>query len=508
MSKNKIASQLEARGVSEAQIASQIERFKRGFDFLDITEPATPSNCIEVLSDAKIQEYISYYDSKLQEIQITKFIPASGAASRMFKKLFEFVQGNEEIEIEQGKEYPFFSIENFIGSLKKFAFYSHLQKTAESSGLSLEELLKNKQYKKIVSLVLDKSGLSYGTLPKGLLIFHNYPNKSRTAIEEHFVEGALYATDKDRIVDLHFTISPEHINLFKEHVAQIKNIYEEKFNVRYNVSYSVQDIKTDTIAVGSDNVPILKDDEYIFRPGGHGALIYNLDKIMSNLVFIKNIDNVVPDSFKEDTITYKKALGGILLKTQSKIYSLIEALIKGNSIDEATEFLANTLKFKVASQFTSLGIKEKIDYLISALNRPIRVCGMVRNEGEPGGGPFLVRNATGEISPQIVEKAQIDENDESQAKFIKESTHFNPVDLVCGVYNYKGEKFNLLEFVDDDAGIITEKSKDGVTLKALELPGLWNGAMANWNTIFVEVPISTFNPVKEVNDLLRKEHQV
>lgn len=506
----KIKDQIKKRGVVEKDIQKQTERFKKGFPYLNIVAPATLNDGIMGLTESKASEFAKVYENELQNLQITKFIPASGAASRMFKMLFEFLNSDGTID-DSIKNPDFYSIEYFFMHLEKFAFYCDLQQAVKTSGKTIEEKRAKKEYKYIVKTLLDEKGLDYGKLPKGLLSFHTYPEINRTAIEEHFVEGAKYATDKDRIVDLHFTLSPEHIDKFENHILDIKHRYEKIFNVTYRVTHSIQDPRTDTIAVDTLNKPIVDNDGLlIFRPGGHGALIHNLNKIHTNCIFIKNIDNVCSEEQSSETILYKKALGGILIDAQKKAFALIEALNTSpteENIKAGEKYFAEILYLKFNSNYNHLSSKEKCEYLLSKLNRPFRVCGMVKNQGEPGGGPFLVQDSQGEISLQIVEKAQINEADKKQIDILNKSTHFNPVDIVCGIYNYKGEKIDLLNHIDEDAGIITEKSKDGISLKALELPGLWNGAMSKWNTIFAEVPISTFTPVKEVNDLLRKEHQ-
>lgn len=359
-------------------------------------------------------------------------------------------------------------------------------------------------------MLLSEVGLNYGQLPKGVLKFHHSGKEVRTAMEEHLAEGALYAKNKLGKVNLHFTVSPEHRVLFKTLVDKKREQFEKRYSVDYDISFSVQKESTDTIAVDLENKPFLNEDgSLLFRPGGHGALIENLNDIDGDIIFIKNIDNVVPDSFKFSTVAYKKLLAGWIVRLQKKIFDYLRLIESGkyshSQIEEMIRFLQNELNMR------NPGIKlledaELILYLKRKFNRPIRVCGMVRNSGEPGGGPFFAVNTDGTISLQILESSQIDlVNPEKNALFEK-GTHFNPVDLVCAVKNYKNEKFNLPDFVDKNTGFISRKSKDGRELKALELPGLWNGAMSDWNTVFVEVPIETFNPVKTVNDLLRPEH--
>ena len=347
-------------------------------------------------------------------------------------------------------------------------------------------------------------------MPKGLLLFHNYPEGARTPLEEHLVEGALYAA-ANGVVNLHFTVSPEHRALFEALVQDKKAAYEQKFNVRYDISFSEQKPSTDTVAATADNEPFrTADGTILFRPGGHGALIENLNDLDADVVFIKNIDNVVPDRLKDDTITYKQLIAGVLVTMQQKTFEYMELLESGEYTHAQLEGIIRFMRDDLGIRNPQIKYLEDADlviYMKSKLNRPIRVCGMVKNVGEPGGGPFLVYNSDGTLSLQILESSQIDKQNADYVKMFQEGTHFNPVDLVCGLKDYKGDSYNLPDFVDPQTAFISSKSKDGKELKALELPGLWNGAMSNWNTIFVEVPLSTFNPVKTVNDLLRAEHQ-
>jgi hypothetical protein len=354
-------------------------------------------------------------------------------------------------------------------------------------------------------------GMGYGSLPKGLLLFHRYDDGARTALEEHLVEGALYAKNKSGVVNLHLTVSPEHLPLFEKLIADKRGYYEHKYGVTYSISFSIQDPSTDTIAVDAHNQPFREADGSLhFRPGGHGALIGNLNRLDSDVVFIKNIDNVVPDRLKETTVTYKKVLGGVLVDLQQKIFNYLQLIDSGDythkQVEEMIYFLQDELCIK-NPETKLLEDAELILYIKRKLMRPLRVCGMVPNDGEPGGGPFLAVNPDGTVSPQIVERSQLDENDPETQALYKQGTHFNPVDLVCALKRPDGEKYDLHKFLDKNTGFISKKSKDGKELKALELPGLWNGSMSDWNTVFVEVPIETFNPVKTVNDLLRPQHQ-
>ena len=440
--------QLAARGISVKKAEAQLECFRNGFPELDIVAPASTKKGILAPKRAEQETYIAAWQEYLKEgHKILKFVPASGAASRMFKNLFQY--------LEDGIETPF--IQEFLANKDKFAFGPQL--AGKEGQDAVRYLLQDMQY---------------GDLPKGLLLFHKYRDGARTPALEHLVEGAQYCKGEGEkpTVYLHFTVSHDHLPLFRQHIAENLAKFEEKYGVQYDVTFSEQLPSTDTIAANPDGTPFrTKDGKLLFRPGGHGALIENLNQQDADIVFIKNIDNVVPDRLKKDTIRYKQILAGVLVTEQKRVF---EALKDPNLSDEER----------------------------AKLNRPIRVCGVVKNTGEPGGGPFLVREADGSISCQILESTQI-----SDPELMKQSTHFNPVDLVCAIRDFEGKPFDLPQYVDPQTGFISNKSKDGKELLALELPGLWNGAMAKWNTIFVEVPVSTFNPVKTVNDLLREQHQ-
>lgn len=496
---------LQQRGISIKQIEEQLQSFATGFPFLKIINAAEPQKGIIQVNENELKNALNQWNDYLQtEATIIKFVPASGAASRMFKDLFEF--------LESDRNEPQNEFENtFFNKIEQFAFYNELNKVClENDKLSIKELILNKQYKPIVANLLLESGLNYGSLPKGLLRFHSYPTEKRTPLQEHLVEGALYAANKSNSVNIHFTVSKEHRLLFEKHLDESLNAFEEKYGVSYNVSFSEQKPSTDTIAADENNQPFREKGSLVFRPGGHGALIENLNDLSGDIIFIKNIDNVVPDSLKELTIVYKKVIAGILINLQKQTFSYLHELenesISAAKLSVIAQFCETRLN-NHSDRLEKLSSNELRMYLYNKLNRPMRVCGMVKNVGEPGGGPFLTVNADGTVSPQILESSQIDLNNPSDKEKMQKSTHFNPVDLVCAVKDYKGVKFDLLKHVDKNTGFISLKSKNGKELKALELPGLWNGAMSDWNTIFVEVPIETFNPVKTVNDLLRPQHQ-
>lgn len=499
-----LKSKILSQGMNPDTVAQQIQHFENGFPFLNITAPATPGNGIKVLSDKELKHFLMTYPEKASKIEVLKFVPASGAASRMFKDLFAFLEGDGDISKSA-------FVQKFMNNIEKFAFYEDLDEVLESQGSSIYHELNTKDYKSILAALLLDEGLDYGNLPKGLLKFHRYKDGRRTPAYEHLIEGVQYAVGKGSIVKIHFTVSPEHAPKFKAEIEKILPEIEKEFGVNFEISYSQQKKSTDTIAVNTDNTPFMEDDGTIlFRPAGHGALLENLNDVSADLIFIKNVDNVVPDRLKSDTKTYKMAIGGMLLEAQEKVFEALSGLDKEEneqSVAKAEEVLTKELGVKVSEDFSHLSIEAKAAFLKVKLYRPIRICGMVRNTGEPGGGPFWVKEGDGFQSLQILETAQIDLNDPASKEHFNAATHFNPVDLVCATRNYKGEPFDLLKYRDMMTGFITEKSKSGKDLKALELPGLWNGSMAGWNTIFVEVPLITFNPVKTVNDLLRDEHQ-
>ena len=495
---------LEKKGISAEQVAEQLRTFKTGFPFLKLQQAATVEKGVLAPTEQEREEYLKAWDNYCASGKaILKFVPASGAASRMFKDLFSFLSADYDV--------PTTTFEKmFFENIEKFAFYGDLNEMCiNNKKLSIKELVEKGQYKDVVFNLLDFTGMNYGSLPKGLLKFHIYDDVARTSAEEHFVEGALYA-GTNGVVRLHFTVSPNHKALFEELVAERKAYYEELFNVKYEISFSEQKQSTDTIAVNADNTPFRENGTLVFRPGGHGALIENLNDIDADVIFIKNIDNVVPDRLKPDTVTYKKLLAGILVNTQEKVFEYLNLIDSGKytheQVEEMIRFLQQDLQCR-NNDIKHMEDCELVLYLRKKFNRPMRVCGMVKNVGEPGGGPFLAYNSDGTVSLQILESSQIDmANAEAKAMF-ENGTHFNPVDLVCAVRNYRGEKFDLPKYVDKNTGFISHKSKNGRELKAMELPGLWNGAMSDWNTIFVEVPLITFNPVKTVNDLLRDVHQ-
>ena len=496
---------LVKKGISEQQIVEQLACFEKGFPFLKLDAAASIEKGIMAPAENEVKAYLEAWDAyKEGEKTIVKFVPASGAASRMFKNLFEFLGADYNTPTTDFEK-------KFFEHIHNFAFYQDLDAACvNNAGKSIDALIAEKDYKPVVANLLEAAGLNYGALPKGLLKFHRYEDGVRTPLEEHLVEGALYAAGKTGKVNVHFTVSTEHRELFMKLVEEKVAAYAKKYGVEYSVSFSEQKPSTDTVAADMENKPFRDNGKLLFRPGGHGALIENLNDLDADVIFIKNIDNVVPDRLKEDTVTYKKLIAGVLVTLQKQAFEYLELLDGGKYTHEQLEEIIRFLQQNLCCRkpdIKELEDAELVIYLRKKLNRPMRVCGMVKNVGEPGGGPFLAYNSDGTISLQILESSQIDMNDPAKKEMFEKGTHFNPVDLVCAVRDYKGNKFDLVKYVDKATGFISYKSKSGRELKALELPGLWNGAMSDWNTIFVEVPLSTFNPVKTVNDLLREQHQ-
>lgn len=469
--------QMEEHGLTPAALETQLKNFREGFPFLPVTRAASCGDGIRVLDAAGIEQAAARYDRAKESLRVVKFVPASGAATRMFKDLFEFVREGRRTAV----------VGELLANRRRFAFWPELRTIV---GDDADEL------RTVENIVAE--GLRYGETQKGLVSFHRYGDEVRKAVEEHLVEGAQYAAAGGE-VKIHFTVSPEHLTRFEALLAEKIPGYESRFGVKYRISFSVQDPSTDTLAVNPDCTPFRRaDGRLLFRPAGHGALIGNLGKIDADIVFVKNIDNVTTDARRGDTVLYKKALAGVLLALQERIFEYLMALeVPGAELEPIAAFIENELCVKLPKDYGTALLRQVLD-------RPIRVCGMVRNEGEPGGGPFWVTGADGLETLQIAESNQIAPE---KRELMRLATHFNPVDLVCSFRTSKGGRFDLQEFVDPATGFISRKSDGGRELLAQELPGLWNGAMARWNTVFVEVPITTFSPVKVVTDLLRPEHQ-
>jgi len=508
---------IKEKGISKKTINKQIEYFKKGTQYLNITQPAIVSCGINKLNDSKLKKANKKFEKESRNLNMVKFVPASGAATRMFKHLYEFKKDYKEFPdkvLDLLADRDFNSIYYFFENLSNFAFINDLATQIHKKGGSIDSFIKDKRYGRILSALLGKKGMNYGNLPKGLIKFHKYKDFSRSAVEEHLVEAAHYCKNKDKSVNVHFTVSDEHLDLFKQHLKNKVPRFEKIFDVKYNIGLSVQDPATDTIAVDTDNA-VARDEngDLIFRPGGHGSLIKNLNDLEADLIFIKNIDNVVPDDYKAETYTYKKALAGVLLETQKTIHNYLKkaddkTANDKNFIKRTLDYILKDLNILPPKEINQWDNNQKLSYIKTKLNRPIRVCGMVENEDEPGGGPFLVENPDLSHSLQIVESTQINLEDKKQKNILDNATHFNPVDIVCSTKDYKGKKFDLKKYVDNNSCFISEKSRGDQKIKALENPGLWNGGMSDWITVFIEVPIITFNPVKIVNDLLRAEHLI
>jgi len=504
--------QIKAKEIEFGRIEDQLAHFRSGYPYIRLFKPAIPGDGIHTLNDEEKTFYIQLFDQTAPDIQIMKFVPASGAASRMFKHLFEFREKYHlSDQTGQDPNPDFNSVQYLLTNLKTIAFFPELQSLLANDGSDITELLQHREFGVIIDYILNGKGLNYSNLPKALISFHAYPAGARTSAEEHLVEAAHYTRDRHGISRIHFTISPEHHKKFKELFLRVVSKYELRYHVGFDISFSFQKSSTDTLAVDENNLPFRdQDGTLLFRPGGHGALLDNLNEIEADLVFIKNIDNIVPDRLKGPTYFYKKLIGGYLLSVQQTIFKFLKKADNHQIIDqditEIKEFASERLNIEFTEPVSSMSSEKHLETIVTKLSRPIRVCGMVRNEGEPGGGPYWVENSKGQISLQIVESSQIDMSDPDQRSILNSSTHFNPVDLVCSIKDFKGKVFPLSKFVDRETGFISLKSSGGKILKAQELPGLWNGAMADWITVFLEVPIITFNPVKTVNDLLRKEH--
>ncbi|NDV28512.1 DUF4301 family protein [Desulfovibrio sp. JC010] len=490
-------------GITASALAEQIERFKTGFPATRLERACTLNDGIYRIQPDEKDELLGCFEEAADEGRFSRFVPASGAATRMFKHLLAKLNGAELSEKDADM------VQTFMDLLPVFPFYGDLNDVMNEQGLNLEEAYESQDYDLILEFLLTEKGLNYAAMPKGLIPFHSYGQGYRTPFEEHIAETEAHIKDRRGKVKLHFTVSPVHEQKIREHVEEVVGRYPD---TRFDINFSQQSRKSDTVAVDMDNEVFRTDDgKILFRPAGHGALLDNLHKLRGDLVFLKNVDNVVPDSVKGDTLEYKKLLGGLLVRLQAQIFECLNMLENHHcsefEVAAVAIFAVSHLSLQLPENFGQMSLEDKISLLRVRLSKPIRVCGMVKNEGEPGGGPFWVNGPDGFVSPQIVEKSQVDMDDAEQAFIVQASTHFNPVDLVCGMRNHRGEWYALKNFTDPETGFISSKSKDGRKLKAMELPGLWNGSMADWITVFVEVPLSTFSPVKTVNDLLKEEHR-
>jgi hypothetical protein len=509
--------QIESHGLTLDRVMLQIETFRKGLPFVILNRPATIGDGILKINEYELERLAGIFTGASEERELIKFVPASGEASRMFRLPNSFCNDYDEIDHKviraeaQRGDIDHQTFLNFIENIKKFAFYEELEAAMKASEMDIEDHISKGQFKEILEYMLTRRGLNYGNLPKGLIKFHRYADHSRTPFEEHLVEAAAYVRDKNGIARVHFTVSEEHEGRIGDYLENVRTRYEDE-GVALDIAFSIQRTSTDTIAVDLDNKPFRAEgNKLLFRAAGHGALLENLNDLRGDIIFVKNIDNVVPDRFKDEIYFYKKALAGYLIELQKEIFYYL-GLIARNDLDQKmmgniSRFLKEKLSIFVPDDFEKLSRDKMKDFILSKLNRPIRICGVVKNQGEPGGGPFWVQHGDVTLSLQIVESSQIDMENPEQKKIWESSTHFNPVDIVCGVRDYRGRQFDLRDFRDPSTAFISTRSKDGNYLRALELPGLWNGSMANWITVFVEVPVATFNPVKTLLDLLRTEHQ-
>ncbi len=497
MFSDKDIAQIASQETTVAAIDQQIQHFISGFPYLNVLKAATIGDGIIRVTSEEADKLAKSFDTQTPNLQLLKFVPASGAATRMFKSLFGLKDSGKADK----------TTDEFGARLSDFAFYDDLKKVMSNDSIAIE----NADNQMVAAYLLSEKGLDYGSLPKGLLKFHRYGSTARTPVEEHLMEGLNYGNSNGTI-RLHFTVSTEHRSRFEALVATVIPSFETQFDVKFEVSFSEQKPSTDTISVNLDNSPFRNaDGSLLFRPAGHGALLANLNDQDGDVVFLKNIDNVVPESLASTTYTYKKVLAALMLGVRQQIIGFQERIENNEEpkplVEELVTFYQKTLCTLPPDGFESQTLVEKLEYFKQKLDRPVRACGMVQNVGEPGGGPFWAKNADGSTSLQVVESAQIDMDNNTQKMLFEQATHFNPVDVVCSLRGFRQKKFDLMQYRDPSTGFVSLKSKDGKDLKAQELPGLWNGSMANWNTIFVEVPLITFNPVKTVNDLLRKEHQ-
>lgn len=504
--------QIYSLGISMDKIQKQLDIFKNGIAKIVLKRPAVINDGIYPVTKQEAAEYASAFEDKKNVLKLMKFVPSSGAATRMFKFLNEFVADyNPEKEtinayINKKKDS---SLNIFLAGIDKFPFYTSIIEYIRQKP-EYAEWDKNARYYNFIKAMLLEEKFDYANKPKGILPFHTHGDLKVTPVYEHLKESTDYAASNGQS-HIHFTISEEHLDGFLDAINEVKNTIEKETGVTLNFSFSYQHKQTDTIAVNMDNTPF-RDEEgrLFFRPGGHGALIENLNNLDADIVFVKNIDNV-SHNHSEIIALYKKALGGLLISLQEEIFSCLRKIdnneVSEDDINTVIAFAKQKLSIDIPKDIEKYTHNNKLEYIKELLNRPVRVCGMVKNEGEPGGGPFWVKDENGRISLQIVESSQIDLDNKTQSNILSQSTHFNPVDLVCGLKDYKGNRFDLSQYVDASTGFIVQKNRMGTDVKSYELPGLWNGAMAGWITVFTEVPLETFNPVKTVNDLLKPAHQ-
>jgi len=505
--------QIYEHGIPFEKIQTQLSILKKGIPKSNLISPATISNGILNLSEADFEIKAALFDENKAALKLKKFVPASGAASRMFKFLTAFLN-DFNIEKESVNAYinrkKDSQLSLFIVGMDKFPFFEAVYQKLKQVYPDFDSLHRDYKNYYFIKLLLSSDYFDFANKPKAVLPFHQYKNHIANPIEEHLNECVHYASSND-VSNLHFTVSEIHQTQFEKCVGEVKAKIESESGIKIEISYSYQNKRTDSITVDLKNNPVRSENgKLIFRPGGHGALIENLNTLDSDIIFIKNIDNVIQNHIDKIAL-YKKALAGILIELQAQVFGYLkimdENLINAEILEEIILFLKRNINIELTSDFYKFTFENKVIKIRELLDRPIRVCGMVKNEGEPGGGPFWVMDEKGKISLQIVEASQVDLSNKKQEAILADATYFNPVDLVCGIKNYKNQKFDLTKFVDKNTGFIVEKSNAGETVKSYELPGLWNGAMADWLTVFVAVPIITFNPVKTVNDLLKPAHQ-
>ena len=506
--------QIHEKGIPLETISNHLNLFRQGISKAVLVRPATKNDgIVKLSSEEDFQQFSNYFEQRRNTLSLKKFVPASGAASRMFKFLSEFLN---EFDLENETINAYINRKNatsltvFLAGMEKFPFFASIDKKLKELYSDFNSWESDKKNYYFIKLLLEPEYFNYSNKPKGILPFHRYTTHIATPIEEHLNEAVYYA-NSNGISNVHFTISEIHQSQFEKIIDEVKPKIEKLSKIAISIKFSIQNPATDTIAVDFDNIPFRNDSgKLVFRPAGHGALIDNLNHLDADIIFIKNIDNVIQNQIEKIAL-YKKALAGILIELQEQIFQILNQIendsVQQEDIESIITFIKTKLSISIIEDFQKYTLENKINYIKEILNRPIRVCGMVKNEGEAGGGPFWVRDAKGAISLQIIETSQIDLQNLSQKRILESATHFNPVDLVCGIKDFKGNKFDLNQFIDHETGFIVEKNKNGRDLKAYELPGLWNGAMAKWITLFVEVPISTFNPVKTVNDLLKQAHQ-
>lgn len=492
--------QIKSLGISPADVEKQLAAYRHGANYLKLNRPCAVKDGVVSFAPVQRKKLIELYESEAVRAKIIKFVPASGAASRMFTDWFSVSERGGFGSLESDRK--------FFRDLKKFPFFSEISENKTGA-----EFLEKKDIPGLLKFILADVGLNFGNLPKALIPFHRYPEgKLRNALEEHLAEADGYIAGADGVSHLHFTISAEHEQDITKCLNEIIAKYDAISPKKYDVTLSVQSVSTNTIAVDENNHPLRNaKGEIIFRPGGHGTLLNNLNSLDADFIFVRNIDNIVPESRLEKHLPFRKMLGGMALKIQKETFAFLHKLEAGESgtfeLDEIIKYCSQTLNIIFPQSFTRQTKKKKIQTVLSLLNRPLRVCGVVKNDGEPGGGPFWVEEKDGTQTLQIVEGGHVDKTNPEQSAFWSQAQYFNPVDMVCCIKNYRGEKFILDNYVNKKAYLITTKNEKGIKFKALEAPGLWNGGMAYWNTVFVEMPLKVFNPVKTVYDLLRSEHR-